>query len=176
MVCLQAFLGRAIAVVYIMVPVALTSEDEIPPDQDRANETIYLEMKEPGHRYFLGELYDCSRDEPIGGGVWPLHVTRNPQYVDETNAAKADYSYSFGDSLQDRLNLMNIKGEITFSSGLGINTGSVKVQGSYLKDERISEKEARALSCLLCLLRCFIYESWIVEMYNDVYYVCVCMN
>ena len=61
----------------------------------------------------------------------------------ETNAASARYRLSFTDTFADRLDLMDIKGEIAFEVSKGVAKAQVKGSGSYLSMTKNSDLDVQ---------------------------------
>ena len=99
---------------------------------NRADEAI--NVNNLGHKYFLGELYDAQKDEPVGGSLWPLSLLNDPRYVRETSAKSAEYTLVQSDSLKDKMKLFGIDGEVTFKRVLAKAEISVTGSAKYLYD------------------------------------------
>ena len=79
----------------------------------------------------------------MGGSLWPLSALDNPSFVRETNAASARYRLSFTDTFADRLDLMDIHGEIAFEVSKGVAKAQVKGSGSYLSMTKNSDLDVQ---------------------------------
>lgn len=111
-------------------------------DQDnRANEAIT--MPDLGRRFWLGELYDVRTDQSIGGSMWPLRYLRNDSFVEETPARSADYKFAYSDSIQSKMELFDIDGELAFKYGIGVPTFDVRGSAEYLSNKAESNLDVR---------------------------------
>ncbi|CAE7229645.1 unnamed protein product [Symbiodinium sp. CCMP2592] len=108
---------------------------------NRVNEAIT--MPDLGRRFWLGELYDVVKDQSIGGSMWPLHYLRNDSFVEETPARSADYKFAYSDSIQSKMELFNIDGELAFKYGIGVPTFDVKGSAEYLSNKAESNLNVR---------------------------------
>eukprot|EP00931_Biecheleriopsis_adriatica_P044148 TRINITY_DN25228_c0_g1_i1.p1 TRINITY_DN25228_c0_g1~~TRINITY_DN25228_c0_g1_i1.p1 ORF type:complete len:1212 (-),score=132.07 TRINITY_DN25228_c0_g1_i1:153-3728(-) len=116
----------------VMVVVALAN---------RADKAI--NMPDLGRRFQLGELYDATTDELVGGGLWPLSIYQNKDYVVEVPAKSSNYKFAHSDSNKDKLDLFDLSGELSFKYQSAV---TVEVNGAaqFLTNTARSSRHARS--------------------------------
>eukprot|EP00931_Biecheleriopsis_adriatica_P020121 TRINITY_DN13529_c0_g1_i1.p1 TRINITY_DN13529_c0_g1~~TRINITY_DN13529_c0_g1_i1.p1 ORF type:complete len:1257 (-),score=118.27 TRINITY_DN13529_c0_g1_i1:62-3832(-) len=99
-------------------------------------------MPDLGRRFWLGELYDATTDQVVGGGLWPLDILSNPNFVKEVPAESSNYKFAYTDSTRDKHTLFDLDGELSFSM---TNSITVEVSGGarFLADHARSSRNVR---------------------------------
>eukprot|EP00931_Biecheleriopsis_adriatica_P039523 TRINITY_DN2259_c0_g1_i1.p1 TRINITY_DN2259_c0_g1~~TRINITY_DN2259_c0_g1_i1.p1 ORF type:complete len:1156 (+),score=163.57 TRINITY_DN2259_c0_g1_i1:68-3535(+) len=108
---------------------------------DRSEKAI--NMPDLGRRFRLGEFYDATTDESVGGMLWPLSVLQNKAYVDEQPADSSNYKFAHSDSARDKLDLFDLSGELAFKYQSAVN---VEVSGSaeFMTNSARSSRNVRS--------------------------------